>query len=588
MSDQLRIAGALRKLTDAQLIALARLRSVNTTNLRDFFDYAEALASEKSIRAALATLPAASLAPLWNATASSSIGKLAEHPEIANLLLVEPDSGKVFDVVEKVVSEMPISKPESVSIQTSEKTVEDIDRDARMHIFELIQAITEVVLDLEQRYIREVGKRSIGLPEVKRLASHLNQDVAYAKRVFELCLLTSIATIENSRWQLGDKAQFWLTANDQDRWQYLAECWVEQANPRALFDSKAAKSADNALTVMPAGEFFYQRFALVYWQQLPETQSHIDFISQLAETIGLTSELAATSWFNTLITKGVSAAAKQMAEGLPQTDRRLIVQADLSLIAPNPLATELEVELRTFAETEKIGLASSYRLSALSVSNGLECGMSMSRIRGLLEELSGKALPQPVEYLLTDAERKFGKIAVQADNKLGFSLVLSDDKVTLAQLYNDIKLKPLSLHYDEAGRLVSRFETEVLYYALRDAGYAAVRVDGDGKVISPKTIATPQQHVDDTSRIASDIARIREADTKIGTEPDDDDLLRQLQLAIKLKSKISVVLDLGGGKQVTYLIEPVGLANGRLRAKDRKADVERTLPISSIVSIELL
>ena len=136
--------------------------------------------------------------------------------------------------------------------------------------------------------------------------------------------------------------------------------------------------------------------------------------------------------------------------------------------------------------------------------------------------------------------------------------------------------------------MVSRFDPDVIYYSLREAGFAAVRIDAKGKVISPKSIATPQQTADDSSRIAADIARIREADNKIGSEPDDDDVLRQLQLAIKLKSKISVVLDLGSGKQVAYLVEPVGLANGRLRAKDRKADVERTLPISSIVSIELL
>ncbi len=80
---------------------------------------------------------------------------------------------------------------------------------------------------------------------------------------------------------------------------------------------------------------------------------------------------------------------------------------------------------------------------------------------------------------------------------------------------------------------------------------------------------------------------MREADTKGTSDPDDDDLLRQLQLAIKNKAKVSIRLTTANGEEVEYLVEPVGVANGRLRAKDRKADLERTLPLSSVVSITI-
>jgi hypothetical protein len=36
---------------------------------------------------------------------------------------------------------------------------------------------------------------------------------------------------------------------------------------------------------------------------------------------------------------------------------------------------------------------------------------------------------------------------------------------------------------------------------------------------------------------------------------------------------------------MNFVLEPIGLANGRLRARDRKADIERTLPVSAITSI---
>jgi hypothetical protein len=39
------------------------------------------------------------------------------------------------------------------------------------------------------------------------------------------------------------------------------------------------------------------------------------------------------------------------------------------------------------------------------------------------------------------------------------------------------------------------------------------------------------------------------------------------------------------GSESEYLLEPAGLASGRLRARDRRADIERTLPLSSIVAV---
>jgi hypothetical protein len=39
------------------------------------------------------------------------------------------------------------------------------------------------------------------------------------------------------------------------------------------------------------------------------------------------------------------------------------------------------------------------------------------------------------------------------------------------------------------------------------------------------------------------------------------------------------------GSSVDYLLEPTGLGGGRLRARDRKADIERTLPLSRITAV---
>jgi hypothetical protein len=53
-----------------------------------------------------------------------------------------------------------------------------------------------------------------------------------------------------------------------------------------------------------------------------------------------------------------------------------------------------------------------------------------------------------------------------------------------------------------------------------------------------------------------------------------------------LASKSLLLVEINAnGKVMNFVLEPIGLANGRLRARDRKADIERTLPVSAITSI---
>ena len=232
-------------------------------------------------------------------------------------------------------------------------------------------------------------------------------------------------------------------------------------------------------------------------------------------------------------------------------------------------------------------MASSYRLSALSISHALETAMSIEEIRSLLLRLSGKPLPQPVDYLLKEAESRFARLKVLSTKSGAHSEIISSDRILLAEIHNDQRLKPFALHFDEDGNLHSRFEAELVYFALREANFVAVRIDEGGAIISPLKLESSAKVSAQDLSVLADINRIREADAKGASNPDDDDLLRQLQLAIKNKAKVAIRLTMASGDEVEYLVEPVGVANGRLRAKDRKADLERTLPLSSVVSITI-
>jgi hypothetical protein len=92
-----------------------------------------------------------------------------------------------------------------------------------------------------------------------------------------------------------------------------------------------------------------------------------------------------------------------------------------------------------------------------------------------------------------------------------------------------------------------------------------------------------ENHVEDP--ITEMLRLIREHDAS--AEPEGDDLLRQIQLALKNKSQLEVVVKTNSGDEVVFILEPIGLANNRLRARDRKADIERTLPLDKILRVKL-
>lgn len=580
MSDQLRIAAALRRLDDASLERVIQLRMLNSSHLRDFFDMADALANAKSLAPALSSLTVRQFEQLENL----SQNKKADFGDfIFDLMLAErtEQGPRIFastvDAMTTIGSHRKVSNLVVVSdSERRELSAADIDRDASLAIFDVIQALTELIFELEQRYIREVGKRGVGLPDVKRLAAHLSKSNEYAKQVFELAQFANLAEIEGSRWQLGQRAENWISWSDRERWSHLAETWL------SLLGDEAAREL---LAIQPAASF-ERRLAEVYPFADSTATNRIKKVAEIANLIGLIANSQATSWLG-LLSTSLQAASERAIAGLPSAAERLIIQADLTLIAPSPLPTELEISLRRFADTEQIGMASSYRLSALSVSHGLETGLAIDEIRALLLRLSGKELPQPVDYLLKEAESRFARLKVYAIKSGAHSQIVSTDKILLAEIHNDQRLKPFALHFDEAGSLHSRFEAELVYFALREANFVAVRVDENGKVLSPQKLSSKNKVSEQRQSVVEDIMRMRQADTQGTSDPDDDDLLRQIQLAIKYKAKMVIVLKTSSGEQVEYLVEPVGVANGRLRAKDRKADLERTLPLSSVVSISI-
>jgi len=124
-----------------------------------------------------------------------------------------------------------------------------------------------------------------------------------------------------------------------------------------------------------------------------------------------------------------------------------------------------------------------------------------------------------------------------------------------------------------------------VYWSLADARYPVVALDASG---SPESLRRRTRAADSTGVIEprDTYARLIGA-LRAGHETDADAawLGRELEQAVRTKSVIVVVVKMPDDSERSLTLEASGLGGGRLRGRDRGADVERTLPVSSIVSV---
>ena len=576
MSELLQLAGALRASDDAEIRRAFLVRKSNLVAAKDYFDLADSFLNAKSAAKALATLPRSLALTLQALIAGEPIqANHISELQARYLIYVEHEKPVVFDSVKSVMATLPkislgqvTSNPESQEIRKSELA---------QTAFTALQSVSELLYDFEYRFVREIGKNGISLVDVKRLAAHLRQSNDFIREIFWIAQMADLVMLRNGRWQPSASAESWLELSYDLRWNHLTT---------ALIESLEKSSVAELLTLRGAGisnlkEIFGHAFPFAD----SATSDAIDKFQAAASHLALAQNGIVTDWFQEVLAGGLQKVTKEVETLLPKPQDRLICQADLTLIAPGPLTTATEKKLRSFVDTEQVGMASSYRINALSVSHGLESGLTELEITELLTGLSGRDLPQPLGYLIRDVAQKFGQLTVTQSLTEHHCTIQASDSILLKQIENDSRLKPIGLKRNADSLLQSRMDAEIVYNALRSAGYTAVRTDTEGKVISPRTALTPSPVGTAIDSLTQMLKTIRENDAQ--SEPEGDDLLRQIQLALKNKSQLEVVVKTNSGDEVTFTLEPVGLANNRLRAKDRKADIERTLPLDKILRVKL-
>jgi Helicase conserved C-terminal domain len=185
-------------------------------------------------------------------------------------------------------------------------------------------------------------------------------------------------------------------------------------------------------------------------------------------------------------TSPAAAAAAALAELLPEPVDHVLLQADLTAVAPGPLVPELETEFALMATVESTGGATVYRFSAPSVRRALDAGRTGGDLLAFLERSSATPVPQPLRYLVEDLARRHGRVRVGTAS----AYVRCDDPSVVAEIAADQRTARLRLRRLAPTVLASSSGRDVLLETLRELGYAPAAESDDGTV----EVSAPAAH----------------------------------------------------------------------------------------------
>jgi Helicase conserved C-terminal domain len=605
-------------MADHELVALLRARDIRDVGIKDFFDLAEKLLDEGAVQTALSRIDRPTLATLAIVAESNSaltakdvaagiesLGapsvNTAEHLDsLVELALLDQVAGRFFayDAVAAQLKSWPTlglpsfaelaSPPPAALEPVSPTNSRFTDHVAAEHAFATTATLLEYVSELEREPARELARGGIALPDSKRLAAATAVERDELPALHAIAMNSGLLVLDAGHWMPSNSALAWLGQSTPERWGTLAATWLDglPSDIRELLSERlhavwGEHVEEFVLWLYPAGgEWMHERM-----------REYVAF----AERLGITANGVPSTPGATLLAEGRSAAMLAMASLFPEEVDKVYLQHDLSIVAPGPLVTEIDQRLRGLAIVESRAIAVTYRVSAASVNRALASGETAESINRFLSGISLSGVPQPLSYLISDTAARHGTLRVGSvanlsnpEESVGFganSYIRSNDVGLIGILMADQRLAAISLRRSGNNRIFSAFDTDTVFWSLNDARYAVAMEDAAGEIVHAtrrQPVRAQTAEVEPTTAI---VERLR-ATTDSAPSTGRAWLERQLDVAIKSRLIVTVTVMMPDGTATEYLIEPTGLAGGRLRALDRKADIERTLPLSSILEVE--
>ncbi|WP_166347118.1 helicase C-terminal domain-containing protein [Phytoactinopolyspora limicola] len=388
---------------------------------------------------------------------------------------------------------------------------EMVDRAAGARAFDIVRAM-ESLLDAWANDPPPVLRTGgLAARDFRRLPALLDTDEAGAALVVELGYAAGLLGSgggDDEVWLPTHEYDSWRRESIADRWAMLANTWLGTSRTPGLVGTRddrdrlvSALGGDLDRPVAPE----IRRQVLEVMAGLPggaapdpESMAEsvrwrrprrggrlrddlVGWTLREAESLGLTGRGALASYGRLLLTGGgaAEAAVTALRALLPESLGHVLLQADLTAVAPGPLRSEVARELGLLADVESRGGASVYRFTADSVRRALDAGRAAADIHQFLSSVSRTPVPQPLTYLVDDVARRHGLLRVGAAS----SFIRSDDHTTLTEILAAAQASALGLRRLAPTVLVSSLDGITLLERLRQMGFAPTPEAADGSIV---------------------------------------------------------------------------------------------------------
>ncbi|MET8407535.1 helicase C-terminal domain-containing protein [Streptomyces sp. NPDC005195] len=302
-------------------------------------------------------------------------------------------------------------------------------------------------------------------------------------------------------------------------------------------------------------------------------------------------------------------AARILGPLLPEPLDHVLLQADLTAVAPGPLQRPLADTLGVLADVESKGGATVYRFTPGSVRRALDAGRSASDLHAFLAAHSRTPVPQPLSYLIDDVARRHGHLRIGAAS----AYVRCDDDALLNEILADKRSQGLRLRRLAPTVLAAQADPAALLEGLRSMGFAPAAESAEGDVLITRAHAhrTPPRSapapvpdgppVPDATLLGAAVRAIRAGDLASTTPrkaPQADlpgtgalprtssaETLATMQAAVMTGEAVWIGYVNAEGAASQRVIAPIRVEGGFVTAYDHTADEVRTYPLHRVTGV---
>ncbi len=507
-----------------------------------------------------------------------------------------------------------------------------VDRAAAGTAFEAVRRV-ELLLD-HWGADPPVTLRGGGLAvrDLRAAASLLHTDAPAAALLVEVAaaagLVSTAADAEGDpAWTPTDRFDAWSAQPVARRWSDLVTAWLAMSRMPALVGAKdrtgrtwnalapelassiQAESRQAALqqlgalppgAALAAGTGVPSLVSRVRWLRPRRPAARDAMVAAAvseATTLGVVA-LEALATHGRRLLEDPSGAEAAIAPLLPEPVDHVLLQADLTAVAPGPLESELARRLQLLADVESRGGATTYRFRPQSVRRALDAGWTAAEVHAFLDDVSTTPVPQPLTYLVDDAARTYG--AVRVGHAAAF--LRADDEAALAALLHDRRAGSLGLRRIAPTVLVTSTPADVLLPRLRELGAAPVveAEDGTVRVARPdrRRARTPRERRPDPAagarqeaHLAAAVTAVRAGDRAAAARPErsaatsPSAAMAALREAVEAAAPVWIGYVDSHGTTTERVVRPRRVEGGTLTAYDERSEDERDFAVHRITGV---